>query len=84
MNIFKNTYFEEYLQTTASAGVHTVLKLSIQDFVGKWNQICSFQRIRPYLLKKSLMETRKLYIKRNNKKVDSIETGRIVIAHLLP
>ena len=28
--------------------------------------------------------TRKFYIRRNNNKVDSIETGRMVIAHLLP
>ena len=28
--------------------------------------------------------SRKLYIRRNNKKVDSVETGHIVIAHLLP
>ena len=28
--------------------------------------------------------TRTFYIGRNNKKVDSIETGPIVIAHLLP
>ena len=28
--------------------------------------------------------SRKFYIRRNNNKVDSIETGRIVIAHLLP
>ena len=27
---------------------------------------------------------RKFYIRRNNNKIDSIETGRIVIAHLLP
>ena len=27
---------------------------------------------------------RKFYIRRNNNKVDSIETGRIVIVHLLP
>ena len=27
---------------------------------------------------------RKFYIRRNNKKVDAIETGRIVIAGLLP
>ena len=27
---------------------------------------------------------RKFYIRRNNKKVDSIETRRIVIAHFLP
>ena len=27
---------------------------------------------------------RKFYRRRNNNKVDSIETGRIVIAHLLP
>ena len=29
-------------------------------------------------------EARKFYIRRNNNKVDSVETGRIVIAHLLP
>ena len=29
-------------------------------------------------------EARKFYIRRNNNKVDSIKTGRIVIAHLLP
>ena len=28
--------------------------------------------------------TRKLYVRRNNNKVSSIETRRIVIAHLLP
>ena len=28
--------------------------------------------------------SRKFYIRRNDNKVDSIETGRIVIAHLLP
>ena len=33
---------------------------------------------------KHLLKTRKFYIRRNNNKVDSIETGRIVIAHLLP
>ena len=30
------------------------------------------------------VKTRKFYIRRNNNKVDSIEIGRIVIAHLLP
>ena len=30
------------------------------------------------------VKARKLYIRRNNNKIDSIETGRIVIAHLLP
>ena len=33
---------------------------------------------------RSLDSSRKLYIRRNNNKVDSIETGRIEIAHLLP
>ena len=33
---------------------------------------------------KSFAKTRKFYIRRNNRKVDSIERGRIVIAHLLP
>ena len=28
--------------------------------------------------------TRKIYIKWNNEKVDPIETGRMLIAHLLP
>ena len=32
----------------------------------------------------SLLEPRKFYTRRINNKVDSIETGRIVIAHLLP
>ena len=31
-----------------------------------------------------LFQARKFYIRRNNNKADSIETGRIVIAHLLP
>ena len=31
-----------------------------------------------------LVLSRKFYITRNNNKVDSTETGRIVIAHLLP
>ena len=31
-----------------------------------------------------IVTARKFYIRRNNKKVDSIEIGRIVIAHLLP
>ena len=31
-----------------------------------------------------LLTARKFYIRRNNIKVDSIETGRIVTAHLLP
>ena len=30
------------------------------------------------------MEPRKFYIRSNNNNVDSIEIGRIVIAHLLP
>ena len=30
------------------------------------------------------VHVRKFYIRRNNNKADSIETGRIVIAHLLP
>ena len=30
------------------------------------------------------MKAKKFYIRRNNNKVDSIETDRIVIAHLLP
>ena len=30
------------------------------------------------------VNTRKFYIRRNSNKVDSIETGRIAIAHLLP
>ena len=32
----------------------------------------------------SLVYARKFYIRRNNNKADSIETGRIVITHLLP
>ena len=35
------------------------------------------------LLRLKLLKSRKFYIRRNNNKVDSIETGRIVIAHLL-
>ena len=31
-----------------------------------------------------LFQARKLRIRRNNNKADSIEIGRIVIAHLLP
>lgn len=31
-----------------------------------------------------LVLTRKLYVRTNNRKVDSIEIGRIVIAYLLP
>ena len=30
------------------------------------------------------LQSRKFYVRRNNNKVDSTETGRIVIAHLLP
>ena len=30
------------------------------------------------------LKSRKFYIRRNNSKVDSIETGRIVTAHLFP
>ena len=33
---------------------------------------------------RNLLESRKFYIRRNNKRVDSIETRRIVIVHLLP
>ena len=29
-------------------------------------------------------QSKKFYIRRNNNKVDSVETGRIVIVHLLP
>ena len=36
------------------------------------------------LLEDTLVSPRKFYIRRNNNKVDSKETGRIVIAHLLP
>ena len=32
----------------------------------------------------TIITSRKFYIKKNNSKVDSIETGRIIIAHLLP
>ena len=35
------------------------------------------------LLEDTLVSPRKFYIRRNNNKVDSKETGRIVIAHLL-
>ena len=31
-----------------------------------------------------LVRSRKFFVRRNNNKVDSIETGRIVIAHLFP
>ena len=31
-----------------------------------------------------MLQSRKLYIKRNNNKVDSIETGWVVISHLPP
>ena len=34
--------------------------------------------------RKSLRAPKKFYIRPNNSKIDSIETGRIVIAHLLP
>ena len=33
---------------------------------------------------KAKLQTRRFYIRRNNNKVDSIGTERIVIAHLLP
>ena len=33
---------------------------------------------------KNLILARKFYIRRNNNKLNSIETGRTVIAHLLP
>ena len=36
------------------------------------------------LLEDTLVSPRKFYIRRNNNKVNSKETGRIVIAHLLP
>ena len=36
------------------------------------------------LSREQLLKTRKFYSWRNNNKVDSIETGRIIIAHLLP
>ena len=36
------------------------------------------------LLEDTLVSPRKFYIRRNNNKVDSKETGRLVIAHLLP
>ena len=36
------------------------------------------------LLEDTLVSPRKFYIRRNNNKVDSKETGRIVIAHLIP
>ena len=36
------------------------------------------------LLKEKSLETRKFYIRRNNNKVNSIETERIFIADLLP
>ena len=35
-------------------------------------------------LRHQLLTPRKIYIRMNNNKIDSIETGRIVIAHLLP
>ena len=35
-----------------------------------------------YALNGALIRTRKFYIRRNNNKVHSIETGRIFIAHL--
>ena len=36
------------------------------------------------LLEDTLVSPRKFYIRRSNNKVNSKETGRIVIAHLLP
>ena len=33
---------------------------------------------------KYIFQSSKFYIRRNNAGVDSVETGRIVIAHLLP
>ena len=35
-------------------------------------------------LKNLFVKSRKFYVRRNNNKADSIETGRRVIAHLLP
>ena len=37
-----------------------------------------------FKFKRTLIETRKFYIRGNNFKVGSIEKGCIVIAHLLP
>ena len=37
-----------------------------------------------HMLQTFLIAARKFYIRRNNKKADSIETGRIVIGHLRP
>ena len=38
-----------------------------------------------FFLKQDIVwQTKKFYMRRNNDKVDSIETVRIVIAHLLP
>ena len=37
-----------------------------------------------FLISDRFIRSRKFYVRRNNNKVDSIETRRIVIAHLLP
>ena len=48
----------------------------------KYFSLKSFLWTRFFLI--FILRPRKFYIRRNNNKVDSIETGRIVIAHLLP
>ena len=54
---------------------------SFKKIVG-WGLLERLQSIRS--LDEKLVSIRKFYIRRNNNKVDSIETGRRVIGNLLP
>ena len=52
--------------------------------VMKMNLVTTEQSLFYLVFLRNLLESRKFYIRRNNKRVDSIETRRIVIVHLLP
>ena len=72
-NLFnENEYDKSYPSGSASARIYGTLNMH------KFSSADSFLNFI------QLFHPMKLYIRRNNNKVDSIETRRIVIAHLLP
>ena len=66
------------LVNNLSDGIHR-----IKYKYGHDDKKCETFRIN-YKYSDCFLESRKFYIRRNNNKVDSTETGRIVITHLLP
>ena len=88
---FWDTYFEDYLRRLLLKVKLNLSKVSKSFRVSKSAAfsitaqtkllLCKFpEKLHLWLL----LRSRKFYIRRNNNKVDSIKTGRIVIAHLLP